>query len=105
MGYEPGPYDNDPRIKAIMKEYRGEERRRNPDYWKFAMYAIEVAHGPTSPNARTPILVVGMNHEKRDFLFPKAEETCRAADAIDYYNIGKDARYEAVIRDILRLTR
>ncbi len=98
-GYEPGPYDNDPRIEAIAKEYRGQNR--NPDYWKFAMYAIEVAHGPTSPNARTPILVVGVNHEKGDFLFPNAEETCKAAGAIDYYNIGRDERYNAVIRDIL----
>ena len=100
--YEKGLYDNDPRIKEIMGEYRG--KNKNPDYWKLAMYAIEVAHKPSSPNARTPIFVVGQHDESRDALFPNAQETCRTARAIDYYNVSREERYDALVRDIRRLT-
>ena len=102
MVYAPGQYDNDPRIKEIMEEYQG--RNKNPDYWKLAMYTIEVAKRSTSPNARTPILVVGFYNEEGDALFPNAEQTARAAGAIDYYNLGRRERYEQMIKDIIRLT-
>ena len=103
--YVPGSYDNDQRIKEIMEEYKiGGERTRSPDYWKLAMYAIEVAHRPRSPNARTPIFVAGNHEEEGDLSFPNAKETSRTAGAIDYYDLDNDERFEAVIRDIRKLT-
>jgi hypothetical protein len=102
MGYEKGPYDNDPRIEQIMKEYKHREGIGNTDYWKLAIYVIEVAHRVGSPNERTPIFVAGTHDDGEDPLFPDAKETCKRAGA-EYYNLISDQRYAALIRDIKKL--
>ncbi len=103
--HEEGTYDNDPRINEIMREH--EEKFRgttNPDHWKLTMYAIEVAQRSNSPNRNTPIFMVGVHNEEGDLLFPDVTEVCRKAGTIDYYNFSNEQRYQALIRDIRRLT-